>query len=182
MKNNSNKEIIYKVRDEKLDIVNPICNGELISHTTTEALNTLEFSEDVATIKEGAFKGCNSLLKIAIPETVTEIGEGAFDCNSLVELYVEAKNPPIISVNIFKEGVAIPNIYIPNESLVAYENAEGWKDYRGHFIGWNVETDLPAFFERLPESGQEFYKKFRSCNTMEDLENLFNEYMEQSKS
>lgn len=59
-------------------------------------------SDEVTAISGGAFAGCHGLTKIAIPESVTDIGQGVFEeCASLKSIHVDPGNGAFASI----EGV-----------------------------------------------------------------------------
>lgn len=56
--------------------------------------------DQVVKITSRAFFGCDRITVVQIPETVTEIGEGAFaDCRNLVYLSVSSQNPAYCDVD-----------------------------------------------------------------------------------
>lgn len=58
--------------------------GNLVYNTYEDGVGRLTFGNDVTTIPENAFKGCNSMEYIKMPETVTLIQKNAFDdCTGL---------------------------------------------------------------------------------------------------
>ena len=65
-----------------------IVNGELNSFAPAN-LTTYSIPDSVTSIGESAFENCNSLTSITIPDSVTEIGEEAFeDCFSLTSVTI----------------------------------------------------------------------------------------------
>jgi hypothetical protein len=72
-----------------------------------------------------------------ILEGVTEIGEGAFfDCTAFTIITCKNTTPPILidseyddeNCTFYNVNKYIP-LYVPAESVEAYKNAEGWKDF-----------------------------------------------------
>lgn len=75
-----------------------------------------------------AFRFCNSLTSLVIPENVATIGQSAFDsCGSLTNITVLATIPPTLGYNVFSSNVT--NIYVPAESVDTYKSASGWSSY-----------------------------------------------------
>ena len=63
--------------------------GNLVYNTYEDGVGKLTFGNDVTTIPENAFKGCNSMEYIKFPETLTLIQKNAFDdCTGLKSLTI----------------------------------------------------------------------------------------------
>lgn len=85
-----------------------------------------------------AFSHCIGLMNVTLGRDVKEIGETAFlKCLSLAEMTVRAVVPPKVQPGAF--GMAgtenavsrdIP-VYVPEGSVAAYRNADGWKEFTG---------------------------------------------------
>ena len=80
----------------------------------------------IITLENSAFDGCSSLAEIILPAGVTSIGNDAFkNCSSLQYIVVKATTPPTLS-----STNAIPStigaIYVPDESIEAYQAATNW--------------------------------------------------------
>ena len=72
---------------------------------------------------------CSSLTSMTIPSSVKTIGELAFgECSSLTSVIVEATTPPIINGSLFIDA-PLSVIYVPQESVQAYKNTNGWSSY-----------------------------------------------------
>ena len=97
----------------------------------TEVTNLI-IPNSVTSIGSYAFYGCHGLTSVTIPNSVTSIGDLAFeDCINLTEIYTLNITPP--SANMDKYYYDIyqnATLYVPNEALNAYRNAEGWKNFR----------------------------------------------------
>ena len=88
---------------------------------------SVTIGDSVKTIIKNAFAGCVSLTSVTIPSGVTEIGEWAFDgCNSLQSITCLATTPPTLGSDVFRNTNDCP-IYVPAESVSAYQSA--WTDY-----------------------------------------------------
>ena len=90
-------------------------------------LTSVNISNSVTSIGQRTFFSCNNLAILTIPNSVTSIGEEAFsDCSSLSHMAVLAETPPAINTNTFNGvSTAIP-VVVPNNSLEAYQSANGW--------------------------------------------------------
>ena len=102
----------------------------------------------VTVIGVNAFAYCDALTQLTIPSSVTSIGEWAFDgCTALAEMTVLATVPPTLIENVFYSVNRNIPVYVPAESLTAYQNAEVWKEFKLQGIS---TTGLPAAV--MPES------------------------------
>lgn len=99
-----------------------------------EQLTSLTIGEKVTTIGEGAFINCTSLQSITMPLSLTTIGEKAFN-NMPVGIRCEVKwaTPISIPANTFsnKETPAAGKtnglLFVPTGKRNLYKNATGWK-------------------------------------------------------
>ena len=98
-----------------------------------EIPTTIEYKENsytVTGIGKDAFYNCGELYAIALPESITEIGEEAFAmCDRLSQLDILATIPPVIYANTF-DGVnrTIP-VNVPKGCGEAYRNAPYWSEF-----------------------------------------------------
>ena len=87
--------------------------------------------DGVTAIGKEAVRGCTALTGLTLPATLTAVGEMAFaECTALAKMTVLATVPPTVSENTF-DGVSrdIP-VYVPAESLEAYQKADIWKEFK----------------------------------------------------
>ena len=120
----------------------------LVQYPAGKAETAYIIPEGVATIIEGAFESCNRLMTVSIPSSMTTIEQRAFlYCSSLTEMTVLATTPPTVETNAFN-GVSrdIP-VYVPAESLAAYQEANVWNEFNLQAIS---TTGLPA--AAMPEN------------------------------
>ena len=82
----------------------------------------------VVAIEAHAFESCRSLTKITLPSGLLAIGDLAFGyCWWIQAIVCEGTTPPECGENVFTSFGS--TIYVPKESLEAYQNAEGWKTF-----------------------------------------------------
>lgn len=76
-----------------------------------------------------------SITQLTIPDTVTEIGEGAFSfCDQLASITCLAATPPALGTGAFNSETAGFTIKVPAASVAAYKAADGWKDYANYIV------------------------------------------------
>ena len=135
------------------------------------ALTSVSLPDGLTTIGYAAFSNCTSLTGITIPNTVTSIGEAAFRysrlttasigsgvtaigdwafylCNGITEMTVAATVPPTVGTNAFTGFSKSIPVYVPRESLAAYKEAEGWKEFTNLQAISTTGLQTPA----MPES------------------------------
>ena len=92
------------------------------------SLTSIDIPSGVTSIGNGTLYGCSGLTSIDIPSGVTNIGIYAFaNCTSLTSITVNATTPPTLgNDNAFNNTNNCP-IYVPAESVSAYQSA--WSIY-----------------------------------------------------
>ena len=92
----------------------------------------------ITEIGRGAFSGCSSLIAIQFPQSVILIGDDAlYNCIDLTGIYCKATTPPGLVHRLLYRSHA--KIHVPIESVDAYKNAEVWKEYSEHIVGYDFE-------------------------------------------
>lgn len=110
--------------DDNLELVRARIDGS-IKEVPPEALL------GITSIGPYAFYNCVYLTSITVPNTVTIIGEHAFDyCSALTSLIMRPTTPPTLGESALAYTNKLEKIYVPQGTLSAYQNADGWKDYK----------------------------------------------------
>ena len=93
------------------------------------------FVYEVSRIGNFAFYNCTGLTSINIPNSVTNIGIGAFTfCLKIKSVIVSWSVPSEISLGLFEQSNR-PTLYVPAGTLAAYKAAPVWKDFYTIFEG-----------------------------------------------
>lgn len=90
-------------------------------------LTGITLPNSIINIGDKTFQQCSKLSSITIPSGVTSIGSDAFRlCTGLTSITVEATTPPTLGNRAFSYTNDCP-IYVPAESVSAYQTA--WSTY-----------------------------------------------------
>ena len=136
-------------------------------------LTSLTIGNSVTSIGGFAFIGCSSVTSLTIPNSVTSIGDHAFnackgltsltignnvdtikvaafaDCSGLSMMMVKASEPPTLTdTNVFHGVTTSIPVYVPNDSLSAYQSADVWSNFTNYqpmvdasITGYGESTD-----------------------------------------
>ena len=152
--------LYYMVTDETAMTV------ELISYNTSKPTGTLTIPTTVSdgyddytvtSIGDYALENCSSLTCVAIPASVTNIGNGAFRyCSALKRVIVWGLTPPSVKSSSFTGTHSDLAVYVPAENLEDYKAAEVWKDFNlqalhSHFTVDNMHYTVTDFITNTVE-------------------------------
>ena len=106
----------YDSRNNCNAIIETASNKLIFGSKNTVIPNT------VTNIGDGAFYGSTVLTSITIPASVTTIEQGAFDkCTALTTVFMQAMTPPEYSSRIFDNCNALTVIYVPTGTAATYK-------------------------------------------------------------
>ena len=102
-------------------------------NTLISACKNTIIPDNIFTIGKTAFAGITALTNVTIPSSVTSISNLAFwQCSNLTSITVLATNPPTLASNAFNlVPTGIP-VYVPCESIEAYQTATGWSSFTNY--------------------------------------------------
>lgn len=112
------------------------------------SLTNVIIPNSVTDIGDSAFSNCSNLTSITIGSSVTKIGyEVFYECPALTELYSLNPIPPSIK-SFTKAQYMDMNVYVPQGSLSAYQEADEWKNF------WNLQEFDPTGVETIKADGK----------------------------
>ena len=122
------------------------------------SLTSVTLSNSITSIEKGVFYNCTGLTSITIPRLVTNIGELVFyGCTGLTRITSNADVPPTCGRNAFEE-VDTKNcyLYVPDGSINAYSNADGWKDFL-NIVKTNASSSIDDIVSDQGNKPTEYY-------------------------
>ena len=129
-------------------------SGTMTSHPweniSPALIKSITLPPALTSICDSAFLECSSLTSITIPNSVTSIGYMAFcGCSSLTSITCEATTPPILGTNVFY-NTKLSAVYIPNNTLLAYQQAWGAEySYVNNETVLTLHVETPGTLEDL---------------------------------
>ena len=99
------------------------------------SLASIVIPDRVTSIRGSAFNNCRSISSVVIPNGVTSIDSSAFyGCLFLQYAYIKATTPPTLS-STNAIPATIVSIYVPDESIAAYQAATNWSTFASKIKG-----------------------------------------------
>ncbi len=118
-----------------------------------------------------AFRNCNSLTEISLPQSLRRIDEVAFNmCDNLTSVFCEAARPPILDNNAFSFNILANGsvLIVPCEAVELYT----YSDWYSYFNEISCLTSSLADSERTNTLTVEVYPKPTEDFATLKLENL----------
>ena len=113
------------------DTVTEICDGAFCGSSIVD----IELPEKLEYLGSHVFEQCHDLGDLVIPASVTRIGYGIIqECPHLTELTVRAATPPDTGYNDPLYHYSLTKIYVPEASINAYKEADGWSIYSDIYV------------------------------------------------
>ena len=120
----------------------------------------------VTRISPYAFFYCNNLTSLILTNSVISIDDYAFfGCSGLTSMMVFSEIPPSLGPNVFIYVSTDIPVYVPFESVEAYQSTEGW-DYFSNFIGMCASVTITVASEPLEGgvvAGAGTYNYYSNC-------------------
>lgn len=131
---------------------------EAFSHSP---LKSVTLSEGVTTVGVNAFALCSDLESASLPASLTLLREGSFGATALTEVHCAATVPPTCEYTEYEDGISHPfagvdvaqcKLYVPEEALQAYLEADVWRNFNIQGV-----TGIEAVTEDINLEGASFY-------------------------
>ena len=125
-----------------LIIGNSVRGIDAAAFVNCSGLTNVTIPNSVTVIGGNAFKDCSNLTNIIIGNSITDIGPFAFkDCSDLTSVIIKATIPPTLVDRVFENVPKDIPVYVPCQSLEAYQTATWWSEFT------NIQCDPTGITE-----------------------------------
>ncbi|MBR0178687.1 MAG: leucine-rich repeat domain-containing protein [Bacteroidales bacterium] len=111
----------------------PLYNDHYFAHFPKNYATNYTIPEGIQEVCNAAFNGCDSLVSVSFPNSVTRIRYYAiYNCPHLLKINIYSETPPVINLNALYPWYVRPAdayIYVPLGTLETYLNDKNWCDY-----------------------------------------------------
>ncbi|MBO5884647.1 MAG: leucine-rich repeat domain-containing protein [Clostridia bacterium] len=131
-------------------------------------ITELEFQEGAicSTIENYAFAGCENLIKIQIPSTVTSFGRAFLECVSVKEVYIDTIEQWL--------GYSMPYASVDSDDYYNGDTSNGWSTYNSYYTnplnyGANLYVNGALLTDLVIPAGVESIKDytFKNCDSLQ---------------
>lgn len=167
--------IIYRINSIQHWIANggniAGANTYRLSNNDCEEITDIVIPENSQVLSKNLFKGCYHLKSITLPNDISSIGSGAFDCENLITVISLMKNPIKISSVFSTNTINNGTLYVPQGTKDKYTSTEGWKDFvwieEGTPAGINnIKQEIPFIDHYYNLNGQENVQSRKGINIL----------------
>ena len=123
-------------------------NDRVFSGNTN--LTAVTIPEGLVEIGDYALSYCK-LKELTLPSTVAKIGKEALSVNPFQSITCNATIPPALGDGAL-EGFIVPGVKVPLQSIAAYRQAVGWKNFANYY-GGEVVAVADGITYRIDENG-----------------------------
>lgn len=103
-------------------------NSAPATFESSDALKSFDFGDTITLVPVRAFRYCTALESVDLPPTVTLISPLSFSgCSGLTSFTCRATTPPTLGSQALTSVPATCPIYVPANSVAAYQAASQWK-------------------------------------------------------
>ena len=114
---------------EHIDLPESLTSVAMLAFNTCLTLRDITIPDGVEELPLMCFNGCLALEKVVLGKGVSSFGPNAFaNDNNIREVYSLNTVPPV-SASFTEQTYGQATLYVPGESLSAYQSADGWSDF-----------------------------------------------------
>ncbi len=142
-------------QNDHLDTDMFVILNDVLMCGSTEAIGEIAVPEGVREIADDAFRNCTELLKVLIPDTVTKIGDGAFENSGLTEVLIP-ESVTELGIGAFANCTDLTAVTLPDDLKTIGTSA---------FLGcFNLETLIvPSGVTKIADNAFEACSKLTLC-------------------
>lgn len=162
-------------------LTDPVYNKHIFAFMPRTYSGAYTIQDSIVSVARSAFSDCTLLTKITLPASTERIGRSAFyNCTALEKVICYAVTPPICQDYAFTYSDAEgwikftqSALYVPQESLEAYQNADTWKEFNPILPIFSEGMDLNRigdFVTKIQRDGQIYILRGEKVYTLQGQE------------